>query len=47
MTTEKGPELEVKKAAEEPSQQKASSGNMPESSSDAKMAKQVQNLVFC
>ncbi|KAI5093329.1 band 4.1-like protein 1 [Silurus meridionalis] len=30
MTTEKGPESEVKKAAEEPSQNKASSGNMPE-----------------
>lgn len=43
MTTEKGPELEVKKAAEEPSQQKASAGNMPESSSDAKMAKQDQD----
>ncbi|KAF4093893.1 hypothetical protein AMELA_G00006750 [Ameiurus melas] len=43
MTTEKGPELEVKKAAEEPSQQKAFAGNMPESSSDAKMAKQDQD----
>lgn len=41
MTTEKGPESEVKKAAEEQSQ-KASAGNMPESSSDGKMAKQVQ-----
>ncbi|KAB5537185.1 hypothetical protein PHYPO_G00115960 [Pangasianodon hypophthalmus] len=43
MTTEKGPESEVKKAAEEPSQQKASAGSMPESSSDGKMAKQDQD----
>ncbi|XP_058228998.1 band 4.1-like protein 1 isoform X3 [Hemibagrus wyckioides] len=43
MTTEKGPESEVKKAAEEPSQQKASAGRMSESSSDGKMAKQDQD----
>ncbi|XP_060766270.1 band 4.1-like protein 1 isoform X3 [Neoarius graeffei] len=43
MTTEKGPESEVKKAAEEPSQQKASAGNISESSSDGKMAKQDQD----
>ncbi|XP_060713566.1 band 4.1-like protein 1 isoform X2 [Tachysurus vachellii] len=42
MTTEKGPESEVKKTAEEPSQQKASAGRMSESSSDGKMAKQDQ-----
>lgn len=45
MTTEKGPESEVKKAAEEQSQQKAA-GNMPESSSDGRMAKQVQGVIF-
>ncbi|KAM9443747.1 band 4.1-like protein 1 isoform 4-T4 [Clarias gariepinus] len=43
MTTEKGPGSEVKKAAEEPSQQKVSAGNMNESSSDGKMAKQEQD----
>ncbi|KAK3536680.1 hypothetical protein QTP86_017611 [Hemibagrus guttatus] len=43
MTTEKGPESEVKKAAEEPAQQKASAGRMSESSSDGKMAKQDQD----
>lgn len=46
MTTEKGPESEVKKAAEEPSQQKASAARMSESSSDGKMAKQVQDQNF-
>ncbi|XP_047663963.1 band 4.1-like protein 1 isoform X4 [Tachysurus fulvidraco] len=42
MTTEKGPESEVKKTTEEPSQQKVSAGRMSESSSDGKMAKQDQ-----
>ncbi|XP_022538062.2 band 4.1-like protein 1 isoform X3 [Astyanax mexicanus] len=40
MTTETGPEAEVKNAAEEPPQRKGAGVSMPESASDGSMAKQ-------
>uniref|UniRef100_W5K673 FERM domain-containing protein n=1 Tax=Astyanax mexicanus TaxID=7994 RepID=W5K673_ASTMX len=40
MTTETGPEAEVKNAAEEPPQRKGAAVSMPESASDGSMAKQ-------
>ncbi|KAI4881151.1 hypothetical protein NFI96_027371, partial [Prochilodus magdalenae] len=43
MTTETGPDAEVKNAAEEPPQHKGAAGSMPESASDGKMAKQDQD----
>ncbi|XP_037388028.1 band 4.1-like protein 1 isoform X2 [Pygocentrus nattereri] len=43
MTTETGPDAEVKSAAEEPPQHKGAAGSMPESASDGKMAKQDQD----
>ncbi|XP_036416093.1 band 4.1-like protein 1 isoform X2 [Colossoma macropomum] len=43
MTTETGPDVEVKNAAEEPPQHKGAAGSMPESASDGKMAKQDQD----
>ncbi|XP_022538067.2 protein 4.1 isoform X8 [Astyanax mexicanus] len=42
MTTETGPEAEVKNAAEEPPQRKGAGVSMPESASDGSMAKQVR-----
>ena len=51
MTTETGPDAEVKNAAEEPPQHKGAAGSMPESASDGKMAKQVMcyvnSIAFC
>ncbi|XP_062843174.1 band 4.1-like protein 1 isoform X2 [Trichomycterus rosablanca] len=43
MTTEKTPGSEVKKTSEDLSQNKGAAGSMPESSSDAKMARQDQD----
>lgn len=46
MTTETGPDAEVKNTAEEPPQHKGAAGNMSESASDGRMTKQVMFYVL-